>query len=206
MSILHITDLIGIISFALNGFLIASRQGLDILGIILLSFLTALGGGIIRDVIVNKLPYSFTHSLPSIVVLLTIIFAIIFKLYKQHNIERKTLFIISDSIGLVSFSITGALIGLEFELNFFGVILLSLLTAVGGGIIRDMLINEVPFILVSDFYGIVSVLISISLYFLHMFNFSGDKVIVFVFILGLMLRLVAYYNNWRLPLLKREKK
>jgi len=203
LDILQIADIIGIISFALSGVLIAVRQNLDILGIFLSSFLTALGGGIIRDTIVDKIPYSLENTLPALIVIVTIASTFLFKLYKKDNLDRKTIFIISDSIGLVSFSITGALIAIEAGLNYFGVTLLALITAVGGGSIRDSLINSVPFVLTSEFYGSVSVIIATLIYLLHFFALDENIYIIFVFIIGIVIRLMAYYKSWKLPKLNR---
>ena len=202
MNILHIADLIGIASFALSGFLIAVRKELDLLGVILFAFLTALGGGIIRDVIIGKIPLSLKDSTPSFVVIAVIVVAIILNISQKEQLERKNVFIISDALGLVSFSISGAMIGIENGLNFFGVVILSLSTAIGGGVIRDILINEVPLILTTGFYATVSVIISISLYILNFYNSLNDLLIMSVFVLSLALRLVAYYKDWHMPKVK----
>lgn len=201
MSALEIADIIGIISFALSGFLIAVHYKLDILGIFISSFLTALGGGIIRDTIANKTPYVFDANLPITLVAGTLIFSLIFKLHKITNFEGKTAFIISDAIGLSSFAITGSLIAIEAQFNFFGVLMLAFLTAVGGGTIRDMLINKVPSILVSEFYGTVAIIVGVITYCLYLFNQIHLFSLTLLFAFGVMLRLLAYYRKWNLPVL-----
>jgi len=147
MDILYFIDIIGIISFTISGFLISIKHNLDMLGIFLMAFVTALGGGIIRDTIAGHIPYSFTDSVLPMVVLATLVISLMLKLHQKENLERKNLFIISDSIGLISFSISGALVAIGIGANFFGVIILSFITAIGGGIIRDMLINHIPLVL-----------------------------------------------------------
>ena len=127
MSALEIADIIGIISFALSGFLIAVHYKLDILGIFISCFLTALGGGIIRDVIANKTPYVLNENLPIILVISTLLISLVFKLHKITNLEGKTAFIVSDAVGLASFAITGSLIAIEANFNFFGVLMLAVL-------------------------------------------------------------------------------
>ncbi len=204
MNILHIADLIGIASFALSGFLIAVRKELDLLGVILFAFLTALGGGIIRDVIIGKIPLSLKDSTPSIVVITVIIVALVSNISKKERIERKKVFILSDALGLVSFSITGAMIGIENELNFFGVVILSLSTAIGGGVIRDILINEVPLILTTGFYATISVIVSISLYLSSICHCLNDMLIIIIFISTLSLRLIACYKDWHIPTLGKK--
>lgn len=110
------------------------------------------------------------------------------------------LFIISDSIGLVSFSISGALIALEYSFNLTGVIILAFTTAVGGGILRDVIINEVPFVLKTGFYGSVSIIIAISLYLLNFFHINNYSTMTLLFLGALSLRLVAYHFKWSIPL------
>lgn len=199
MSALEIADIIGIISFALSGFLIAVHYKLDILGIAISAFLTALGGGIIRDTIANRTPYVFDHNLPIILVIATLVIAFIFKLHKITDLEGKTTFIISDAIGLASFAITGSLIAIETEFNFLGVLILAFLTAVGGGTLRDILVNKVPSILVSEFYGTVAIIVGLITYFLHLIEQINLLNLTLVFIFGVSLRLIAYYKKWHLP-------
>jgi uncharacterized membrane protein YeiH len=199
MTALQIADIIGIISFALSGFLIAVHFKLDILGIFISSFLTALGGGIIRDVIANKTPFIFNNNLPIILVFTTLLLAFIFNLHKKTDLEGKTWFIISDAVGLVSFAITGALVGINVDFNFLGVLMLAFITAVGGGTIRDILINKVPSILVSEFYGTVAIIVGLFTYFLNLFKEVSILNLTILFIFGVTLRLLAYYKKWHLP-------
>lgn len=199
MSALEIADIIGIISFALSGFLIAVHYKLDILGIFISCFLTALGGGIIRDVIANKTPYVLNENLPVILVIVTLFIALIFKLHKITNLEGKTAFIISDAIGLTSFAITGSLIAIEANFNFFGVLMLAFLTAVGGGTLRDILVNKIPSILISEFYGTVAIIVGLVTYLLHLFEEINLINLTILFIFGVSLRLFAFYKKWHLP-------
>ena len=196
---LEIADIVGTIAFGLSGFMVATRDRLDLLGIFIASFLTALGGGILRDTIADRVPIAFSDHLPTSLVILVILVAIIFKLYKKSEIENTKIFVISDSIGLISFSITGALVGLMVDFNIFGVVMLSLATAVGGGIMRDTLLNRVPVVLTSELYGTVSILIAIIIFILDYFEQVNSVSLIVVFCFGLTLRLVAYYKRWHLP-------
>jgi len=173
----EVAEYIGIIAFAMSGFFVAVRAKLDFLGVLIAVFLTAFGGGIIRDIIVNKTPYI------------------------KESIENRSWFIVSDSIGLVSFSITGALVALESKLNFTGILTLSFVTAVGGGIVRDIIINEVPFVFKTGFYGTVSLLVGALMYLLEMFGFIGLYGAMAVFTLGVGIRVIAYYKKWSIPLM-----
>ena len=196
----EVTDLIGMIAFAMSGFFVAARSKLDMLGALIATFLTALGGGIMRDIALDRTPYTFSHHYPGIVVLSVFILMILFKLHRRDSIENKPFFILSDSIGLISFSISGALIAIEGNFNLTGVIIMTFITAVGGGIIRDVIINEVPFVLKTGFYGTISIMIAVILYFLDIYDFISIYSIATLFVLSLILRLIAYKKNWAIPL------
>ncbi|WP_309497508.1 TRIC cation channel family protein [Sulfurovum sp.] len=196
----EIAEYIGIVAFAMSGFFVAVRAKLDFLGVLISVFLTAFGGGVLRDIIVDKTPYTFTHTIPGIMVLSIMILLILFKFHKKESLENRAFFILSDSIGLVSFSITGALIAIENELNLTGVLALSFITAVGGGITRDIIINEVPFVFKTGFYGTVALLVGILMYLLNFFSVMSFYPIAVVFIIGVTLRVVAYYKKWSIPL------
>ncbi|MFT5659712.1 MAG: putative membrane protein YeiH [Sulfurimonas sp.] len=196
----EVTDLIGMIAFAMSGFFVAAKSKLDLLGALISTFLTALGGGIMRDIALDRTPYTFSHHYPGIVVLSVFILMILFKLHRRESIENKPSFILSDSIGLISFSISGALIAIEGSFNLTGVIAMTFLTAVGGGIMRDIIINEVPFVLKTGFYGTVAIMIAVVLYFLDMYNLISVYTISGLFLSSLLLRLLAYKHHWAIPL------
>lgn len=199
MDILLIADIIGIISFTISGFLIAVHMKLDILGIYIAAFLTAFGGGMIRDIIANQAPYVFTNTLPVLLVFFTVILAILFKLHKITDLEGKTAFVVTDTIGLISFAISGAMIAIEVDFNFVGILMLSLLTAIGGGTVRDILLNRIPAVLVSDFYGTVAIITGFIIYVLHENSQITFINIMITFCFGILLRLLAYYKKWHLP-------
>ena len=197
----EIAEYIGIIAFSISGFFVAVRSKLDFLGVLISVFLTALGGGILRDIAVDKTPYTFTHNTPALIIITVMILLVLFKFHKRGSIENRPLFIVSDSIGLISFSITGALIAIEQELNLTGVLALSFVTAVGGGIIRDIIINEIPFVFKTGFYGTISLLVGLSLYVLNLVDMMHFYPIAVIFVLGVVLRIVAYYKKWSIPLI-----
>jgi len=197
----EVAEYIGIVAFAMSGFFVAVRSQLDFLGTFISVFLTSFGGGIIRDIILDKTPYTFTHSTPGVMVFTIMILMILFKFHKKQSIENKPFFILSDSIGLVSFSITGALLAIEHHLNLTGVLALSFVTAVGGGIVRDVIINEVPFVFKTGFYGTVALFVGLLVYLLNMFDILTFYTTIIVFIIGVGMRIVAYYQKWSIPLI-----
>lgn len=196
----EVTEYIGIIAFSISGFFVAVRSRLDFLGVLISVFLTALGGGIIRDVIVGRTPYTFLHNTPALIVISVMALLILLKFHKKESIENRPLFIVSDSIGLISFSITGALIAIESQLNLTGVLALAFVTAVGGGITRDVIINEVPFVFKTGFYGTVALLVSLLVYLLHIQEMVSYVTLGIVFFIGVCIRIIAYYRKWSIPL------
>jgi len=197
-------DILGIVAFALSGFLVGVRNNLDLLGVIISASLTALGGGVVRDVILDRTPFAFNEYYPAVTVISTIVLAFLFRLYRREQLERQWLFVISDTIGLVAFSITGALLAIDGGFNFFGVIILSFLTAIGGGVLRDILINQVPAVLVSDFYGSIALIVSILLLISAATIGLSTLTVAAVATVAITLRLAAYIKGWHLPTLKTE--
>jgi uncharacterized membrane protein YeiH len=195
----EVAEFFGIIAFALSGFYAAVREKLDMLGIFIAAFLTALGGGITRDAIADKMPYTFTHILPTFLVIGVVMAAVLLRLNKHDKLEQTKIFIISDTLGLVSFAISGSLVGISAGFNVFGIIMLGMITAVGGSCLRDILLNKIPFFLVSEFYATIAIIISFAMYVLKEFDQMNFISTVIVFAVGVTLRLVAYYRKWKLP-------
>lgn len=198
-SIFLITDIIGIFAFALSGFSIGIKKRLDLLGVVLAATFTALGGGLIRDSLVLKKPFVFTQIYPSATVLVAITVGLVLRYYRRHEIEDKKLFVLFDAIGLISFSITGSLAALHSGYNLFGVMFLGFITAVGGGIVRDVLINEIPFILKRELYGSVAIACSLSIYILDSLNMLDSYTLVVCGGVFLFIRVFVYLKEWHLP-------
>ncbi len=199
MDIFLLTDIIGIIAFSLSGFIVGVRNSLDLLGIVIAASLTALGGGILRDALLHRTPFAFSEYYPATTLAITIIVAFAFQSLRSDKIEHKWLFVVSDTIGLIAFSITGALLAIGADYNVFGIIILSFLTAVGGGVTRDVMINQVPSVLVSDFYGSIALIVGIMLAGLNYFEVMSDLSVLGVGLASILLRLIAYKKKWQLP-------
>ena len=199
MDIFLLTDIIGIIAFSLSGFIVGVRNRLDLLGIVIAASLTALGGGILRDALLHRTPFAFSEYYPASTLVIVVLIAFAFQSLRSDKIEHKWLFVVSDTVGLVAFSITGALLAISAEFNVFGIIILSFLTAVGGGVTRDIMINKVPAVLVSDFYGSIALIVALMLAALNYLNLMTDLAIMIVALLTILLRLVAYKQQWHLP-------
>lgn len=196
---MYFASLIGGIAFALSGFIVGTKKELDWMGLFLLSFLTANGGGIIRDVLVNRMPVALSSNEPFIISLVITAVGLLFKLHRQAAFESRWLFVLCDAIGLVAFAITGALVASVSHAPFFGYVMLAFLTATGGAILRDILVNNVPEVLHTGFYGSIAILVAAAIYLLSEMDSVGPTHLLMVGSCGVLLRLLAYRYRWQLP-------
>lgn len=191
--------LIGTAAFSVSGYLIGVKKRFDLLGVLIVAVLTAIGGGVIRDVLLNRIPVIFFDESSVWVIVATLVVSRAASLHKVYGAGMHRLFIVCDSIGLIAFSLAGAQLGIHYGLNLFGVLFIGFVSAVGGGIVRDMMVNDVPFILHKDVYGTVSMLVAGLLYGASLLRLDGPGTVWSLFALGLAIRLVAHVRDLRLP-------
>jgi len=200
MDYLEIASYVGTIAFAISGIIIGIRKNLDIMGIFILAFLTSSGGGVLRDILLDRPPMIFSNeSVFLIIIAIMLVFMLLRKRDLIDKLEGTFAFRISDTVGLVAFAISGGETAIMLGYSFFTVVIISFLTAVGGGIIRDILVNEVPEILKSGFYGTNAVFIGALLFLFHTGNIPQDISIPLVFFSGLILRYFAIAKQISLP-------
>lgn len=191
--------LVGTAAFSISGYLVGVKKRFDLLGVLIVAILTAIGGGVIRDVLIDRVPVVFRDASPVSTIIATLGLAWLLSLHKDWNAAMHRVFVLADSIGLIAFSLAGAQVGIDFGLNLFGVLCVGFITAVGGGVLRDMLVNDVPFILDRDFYGTVAILMAGLLYAAHALGYSGTATLWTLFAVGLAIRLLAHARDFRLP-------
>lgn len=148
-----VLDLTGIFAFGLNGALTASRVvRLDIVGVVTLGMFTALGGGVIRDILLGALPPATFRDWRYLTVAAG--GSLVAFLFGRSLDRLATLILVLDAAGLSLFAVSGALKGLSFGIGFGQAVILGTITAVGGGTLRDVLIREIPSVLTSGLYAI----------------------------------------------------
>lgn len=199
MTATEIIHIIGTIAFALSGYLVGARKRLDMLGVWICALLTAIGGGLIRDALVGRMPLVFTEYAALTITALTVLIAWLFKVQNNQGRVLAEAFVWADSLGLVAFTITGAQVGLMYDLNVFGVIMLGFITAVGGGVVRDVLVNDIPMIMRQDFYGTVAVIVALAVFLLDRWNGINPLTLNILLIGGYVLRMWAYKTRLTLP-------
>jgi uncharacterized membrane protein YeiH len=197
-NLIQFLDLFGTMAFAVTGALKAIEHKLDIFGVIVLSVITGLAGGIIRDVLLGKIPPSGISSL-SYVSIAIVTAIVVFFLYPKIKGQMR-LFLIFDALGLGVFTIIGATIA--FNMYGFNILLMifgGIITAIGGGIIRDTLVNETPLVFRKELYASIS-FIGVVLYILLIYggmSLEVSSIICISFVT--VLRVVALRFEWNLP-------
>ncbi|MBS3148688.1 TRIC cation channel family protein [Candidatus Woesearchaeota archaeon] len=163
LDVLYLLDIIGTFAFAAFGAHIALYRHFDVFGIFLCAFLTALGGGTLRELILGNIPFYFTNMS----YLGAIIIGCAFSITIYHSFEMiKKYMLAIDAVGLATFALIGATKAAEAQLGFFAIIFLATSTAVGGGLIRDIVIREIPQICYKDFYASPAIFLGIVYSFL----------------------------------------
>jgi uncharacterized membrane protein YeiH len=200
-TIILILDLFGTMAFAITGAFKAIEHKADIVGIITLATITGISGGTIRDIILGNFP---PHSIsdPNYVVITTITGLVVFFLYPK--IQRHwNLFLKFDALGLGVFTAIGATLAYQlFGMNFLAIVMAGMVTAVGGGILRDMFVNEMPMVFIKELYASASFLGVVIFYIILIFNYEIEVATIGSIISTTVIRLVAMKYNWNLPKVK----
>ncbi len=200
MEFLYPFDLFGTFFFAISGTLAAIKKELDAFGALMVGFITAIGGGSIRDVVLGRFPLVWIKDANyAIVILLAFVVSLIFR--KQLQKLRKTFFLF-DTLGIALFTIMGLQKALSLEAPLIVAVFLGMTSAVMGGVIRDVVCNDIPLIFRSELYAtscLVGALVYITLEQFESFHLT-NAIIGFVFIIAT--RLLAIKFQWRLPVIK----
>jgi len=198
---IYILDLFGTMAFAVTGAFKAIEHKADIVGIIILAAITGLAGGTIRDVVFGKtLPNSLID--PTYVIIAVISAIVLFLLYSKMK-KHWNVFLKFDAVGLGVFTVIGATFAYNlFGMNFLIIVLSGMLTAIGGGILRDVFVNQTPIVFVKELYASASFIGAITFYFTLLITNEVYAATILGIILTTGLRLVAMKYNWNLPRVK----
>ncbi len=184
--------------FAVTGALKAIQYKMDMVGVIILASSTGLAGGIIRDILLDRLPPKIILD-PYYLTIAVVTGIIVFFLHPFFK-ERENLFLKFDAIGLGVFTIIGSSIAYEMlGLNFLAMSLAGIFTAIGGGIVRDVFVKEIPLVFIKELYATASFL-GIFIFFLMLYvDFNYYISMVFCIVIITLFRLLAIKYNWNLP-------
>ena len=163
MELITVLEYIGLFVFAASGAMCAIEKKMDFFGILILATVTAIGGGVIRDVVTDiGIPIFFSKYEYMLIIILSTILVIILR----GRIKWQTTFLVLDAIGLSVFTVAAGMKAIDQDFNFMTFLFVSVITAVGGGVIRDILAQEVPNILKREIYAVASLIGAICLWFL----------------------------------------
>ncbi|MFY9242620.1 MAG: trimeric intracellular cation channel family protein [Polaribacter sp.] len=197
MEFIYILDILGTFAFAISGALVASDKKFDLFGVIIIAFVTAVGGGMLRDVLINAHPINWIGDLNYLwSILAAVIVTFLFKSKIAHL--SKTMFLF-DTIGLSVFTLLGLQKGLEYNLQPIIALIMGMISAVFGGVIRDVLTNKVPLIFEKEIYASACLAGGISYLIFSYFNLPKDINFIISASIIIIIRLVAVKFHLQLP-------
>lgn len=204
-------EILGTISFAFSGAMVGIRRGMDLFGVIALGVVTALGGGMVRDVILGNIPPMMfrdsTLPIYAVVssVLLFLVFYIRFDIIGSKWMRRiELVMMLFDALGLGAFTVTGitTAVGMGYKQKFL-LLFVGVMTGVGGGAIRDVFASEIPAIFREQIYAVASFLGALTyIYLIGVVNLN--LVMMLAFMVVVMIRLMAITFDMHLPRIDRR--
>jgi uncharacterized membrane protein YeiH len=194
---LYFLDLLGTVAFAASGALTGVRKQMDILGVVMLGIVTATGGGVLRDVLMNDLPpfcfknetYLYLAVAASLVVFIT----------PRRFEQQRSLLLMLDALGLGTFAVIGTTKALTYQLGFMGAIIMGVMTATCGGLVRDVLCNEIPLILQREIYASACIIGCTALYIMQKAGVPQTLALPASALAIIAIRSAAILYGWQLP-------
>jgi uncharacterized membrane protein YeiH len=195
--VLHFLSLVALAAQAMTAALAAGRRSMDWLGVCFLGSITALGGGTIRDVLIGHYPLSWVER-PSYLGLTAIASLVTIPIARAVH-RLSSAFIVLDAIGLVVFTMIGCDVAWQANASLPIVIVSGMITGCAGGVLRDILCNDVPLLFRSELYATVSVVTGLFYATAFGLTLNSELWTALTFVLGLTLRLLAVRYKWEMP-------
>lgn len=190
-------DILGTMAFAISGVLIAMEKRMDLFGILIIAFVTAIGGGTLRDLLIGITPVSWMGDITyTYVIIGSALLAILFK--DKIYYLRTSLFLF-DTIGIGLYTVVGVEKGIHAGLHPIICIALGMITASFGGVLRDTLCNEIPVIFRKEIYATACILGGITYFLLIYFGVKNDYIFMFAGAVVILVRLLAVKLKITLP-------
>ena len=200
MTIFYILDILGTAAFAISGTSAAINKRLDPFGVFIIAFVTAVGGGTVRDILIGRTPVGWMQDLNYVyTIILATVFAILIR--KKIGYLSKSLFLF-DTIGLGIFTIIGTELGIKNELHPMISVALGTITATFGGVIRDILTNEIPIIFRKEIYASACIIGAVTFIILYKVNTPLNIVYIVTTLIIISIRLIAVKYKLSLPTFK----
>ncbi len=201
--LLHTIYLVAIIAEAMSGAIMGMRRGMDLFGICMIGTVTALGGGTIRDVLLGHYPLGWIAH-PEYL-MFTIGAAIVTALVARHLHHLRSVFLLVDGLGLVAFCVIGSDIARAAGMHPLIVVLAGMITGVFGGLLRDILCNQIPLVLQRELYATVALFTGALYAGLLWCEVEPSVAVLISLVAGLVFRLLALRFHWQLPNFDAER-
>lgn len=192
----YLLDIIGTMAFAMSGALTAMNKKMDPFGVFIIAFVTAVGGGTLRDVMIGRTPVGWMRDL-NYVTAISIGFVLAWLFRKKLDKLRTSLFLF-DTIGLGVFTLVGLQKGIDIHLHPAICIALGTMTACFGGVIRDILCNDIPVIFRKEIYATICIIGGIVFFGLKELDLNNDVLYLITSLVIIVIRLMAVKFNWSL--------
>ena len=197
MDIIYILDLIGTAAFAASGAWVGVRKRMDLFGVLVLGVVTAVGGGTLRDLLLgDSPPFSLKNEL--YIYIAIAVATVVFINRRRFELFEKPL-LYFDAIGLGTFVVIGTTKALDFQLGLLGAVLMGVMTGTAGGVMRDVLANQVPLILRREIYASACIAGGTLLVILEHFGAARGVAALLAAGTVILVRLLAIYYDWSLP-------
>ena len=201
MDYITILEYIGVFAFAVSGSIVAIEEEFDVFGVYIIAIITAMGGGVLRDIVSDVgIPVFFT----SYMTIPFIIAGTLLAIFLKGNLNYKNLFVFIDAIGLAAFFVSAAVKAINSNYNFMLFIFAASITGVGGGVLRDIITNRKPQIFKNDIYCIAGVIGVTILWFIYpIIGMESAQFITLIIIV--LIRMISYYKTINLPVRCKER-
>ena len=200
---LYIIDILGTISFAVSGAFLAMEKKLDLFGVLVISFVTAIGGGTLRDILIGNLPVSWLQNeTATVVIFCSAVVTMFFGKYVKHL--STTLFLF-DALGLGLFTIVGIKLGIAQDFSIGVCITLGTITACFGGVVRDVLLNNIPLLFRKEIYAMACIAGGAIYFLLRELKLDADVITILCILIIFTIRILAVRYKISLPQLYNSK-
>ena len=197
MSFVYLLEILGTAAFAVSGALAASRKNMDIFGFFVLALMPAVGGGTLRDVILDRHPVFWIDDVSYVIVALLAALVVFLNAYQPGS--RRQVLVWMDALGLALFAAVGTEISLEMNAGPIVAVMLGVATAVTGGMIRDIICNEIPLVLSREIYATAAFVAGVSFVLMDYIGMDDSIALGVAVVAGFITRALSIRFNWSLP-------
>ncbi len=201
-TILTILYVIGIGAESMSGAVSAGRKNMDLFGVVTIAVITALGGGSIRDMLLGYYPLTWVEQ--PLFIILTICAAFLAITLANYVIRLKKFFLILDAIGLVTFAYLGSTLAYELTHSVTIAVIMAAITGVSGGMMRDILCNDIPLVFKSELYASIAILVGFAQSMVMVFYQNNLTTTILILVAGFILRLLAIFKKLHLPMVNYQ--